>query len=600
MIQAKYVRLYVQTGNAVNVWEWISSSRLLANEIIGGQLEITDQLSDAPLIKVTASSVDRLKLGKIGANYGIEGYDASGNSIFELTDNATKISNWNITPKYLYSLSSGTPNSSPVGGLVLNASENSIQGYNSGGTKIFEAIYSGTNEGDFYVGDYNATKPGIFYDHSASTLNMIGNLLVKNGGNIRVNDGGYVYLDSYNSATPSHLYFWGGSHGADQYIDQGAGYFKVYPLINKKTGIDIGYTSDTWKLVRMYGKSVAIWGYNASIAGYSTLLLDTTSLQFTNKDASLNHYKIYFTGKDLYSQTYNDISGDIYPINLGTPLSPWGSGYFKGSITASSLNVNGGNIKTSSGDLAIAPAGNLILNADVSVKGTGAPSILRMKDSDDNMDGAIYANSGQVGILDSDLDWAYQVINDDAHYWYITASLKMMLDPNQLQLGAGVNLTNASGDLAVTPAGSLILNPPLSLHLNPTTANIYSVSDYCVETFRGAGGVSSAYTTFFRLTQNSGTYKQFMIEVIGVMQYAGSYDNGHIYARYSVYSGADTTLAIEDTYEDLGTDVTSHFQGTIDSNNFVLQYKSNGSNVSEVNVKIKIVGTTADFTIGSS
>lgn len=85
---AKYAKLYVESGSSVSVYEWINSTYFTAHEIITGDLTITDQLASAPLIKVTASAVDRIKIGNFESTYyGIAGYNGSSQKIFELSDN---------------------------------------------------------------------------------------------------------------------------------------------------------------------------------------------------------------------------------------------------------------------------------------------------------------------------------------------------------------------------------------------------------------------------------------------------------------------------------------------------------------------------------
>jgi hypothetical protein len=95
--QAKYARLYIESGNNVSIYEWIPSTYFSAHEIVTGTLEITDQLSDAPLIEVKADSIRRLAIGKFsGDAYGLAGYDASGNKVFELSEIQNLVGGWEI------------------------------------------------------------------------------------------------------------------------------------------------------------------------------------------------------------------------------------------------------------------------------------------------------------------------------------------------------------------------------------------------------------------------------------------------------------------------------------------------------------------------
>ena len=97
VFQAKFVRLYVESGQSTTVYEWIPSTRLVAHEIISGTLDLTDELSSAPLIRVTKSSVDRLKVGNFtGSTYGIVGFDSSSATIFELSDARRNIGGWDF------------------------------------------------------------------------------------------------------------------------------------------------------------------------------------------------------------------------------------------------------------------------------------------------------------------------------------------------------------------------------------------------------------------------------------------------------------------------------------------------------------------------
>lgn len=54
------------------------------------------------------------------SNWGIEGYDASSNLIFQL-GSTNKIAGWTLNDQHIYKLTSGTPTSSPVYGLTISA-----------------------------------------------------------------------------------------------------------------------------------------------------------------------------------------------------------------------------------------------------------------------------------------------------------------------------------------------------------------------------------------------------------------------------------------------------------------------------------------------
>lgn len=103
-IETKYIRLYVETGSNVNIYEWRPSTYFTAHEIVSGELELSASLSDAPLLKVVKDQVDRIKIGNItGAVYGIAGYNDSAATIFEISDNKLDLSGWTLTSSTLSS-----------------------------------------------------------------------------------------------------------------------------------------------------------------------------------------------------------------------------------------------------------------------------------------------------------------------------------------------------------------------------------------------------------------------------------------------------------------------------------------------------------------
>lgn len=133
IVQAKYIRLYVQSGSNVRVYEFKPSTFFTAHEIISGELHITDQLSDAPKIRVTKSGVDRVKVGNLnGSVYGIAGYDSTATKIFELSNARQNLAGWDFTATHF------TKNN-----VTISSNGNITLG--SGGDLILEA---------------NATTPG--------------------------------------------------------------------------------------------------------------------------------------------------------------------------------------------------------------------------------------------------------------------------------------------------------------------------------------------------------------------------------------------------------------------------------------------------------
>ncbi len=65
LFEAKYARLYIASGDAVTIHEWICSSYFSANEIISGRMEITDELDDSPMITVRKSGAEKLRIGNL-------------------------------------------------------------------------------------------------------------------------------------------------------------------------------------------------------------------------------------------------------------------------------------------------------------------------------------------------------------------------------------------------------------------------------------------------------------------------------------------------------------------------------------------------------
>ncbi len=65
LFEAKYARLYIASGDAVTIHEWICSSYFSANEIISGRIEITDELDDSPMLTVRKSGAEKLRIGNL-------------------------------------------------------------------------------------------------------------------------------------------------------------------------------------------------------------------------------------------------------------------------------------------------------------------------------------------------------------------------------------------------------------------------------------------------------------------------------------------------------------------------------------------------------
>jgi len=85
LIQAKYVRLYVDDSDNFTIHEFKPSTQLIADEIVTGSLEIRDDFGSPPILKVIVSDSERIRIGQLETdNYGIRGWDDSANLLFEL------------------------------------------------------------------------------------------------------------------------------------------------------------------------------------------------------------------------------------------------------------------------------------------------------------------------------------------------------------------------------------------------------------------------------------------------------------------------------------------------------------------------------------
>ena len=183
--QAKYVRVYIKEGDNVTVYEWTPSTFFTANEIVAGELLISDKLSDSPWIRVQAAGVDRVKLGKVGSYYGLYGYNASGEKIFELSDDLQKVGGWTFTDSTLSCVASGE-------GLILDAANKIIKSQNY----VSGTMGSGFNISSDLIEVGNISARGLFKCtvFEKETVNAV-------GGNLLVTDSDV--LDSDMSALDS-------------------------------------------------------------------------------------------------------------------------------------------------------------------------------------------------------------------------------------------------------------------------------------------------------------------------------------------------------------------------------------------------------------
>ncbi|MBN2299471.1 MAG: hypothetical protein JXM72_12795 [Deltaproteobacteria bacterium] len=119
---------------------------------------------------------------------GLTGYDSVLGTTFKIPTNgdAPEFSSGVIKESEYQIYTSGviktaaTPATS--GGLLINNTK--LIAYDDTPTKFLEFIYSGTDKGDVYIGDYDNDNSGLKYDHSAGTLNYRGDVSIDSGGDI--------------------------------------------------------------------------------------------------------------------------------------------------------------------------------------------------------------------------------------------------------------------------------------------------------------------------------------------------------------------------------------------------------------------------------
>jgi hypothetical protein len=111
MFEASYVRMYVDSdAGSLQLHEFHPSTYFVADEIISGVLDITDDFLNKPLIRVRKRNdaeiqTTRLQIGEYwydtSDRMGIIGYDSDSSRVFELSDADLFIGGWTITPSSL-------------------------------------------------------------------------------------------------------------------------------------------------------------------------------------------------------------------------------------------------------------------------------------------------------------------------------------------------------------------------------------------------------------------------------------------------------------------------------------------------------------------
>ena len=182
-----------------------------------------------------------------------------------------------------------------------------------------------------------------------------------------------------------------------------------------------------------------------------------------NNPTSLNELSSYYSLsiKNRASGSYLNFAGDSTHTSLQATDG-------EGSATAKILNLNpyGGNV----GIGTTSPSAKLEINGgawntSLIIKGSGSSEGIVFKDSDNNVDGYIYAYNTAIGFLDDDADWAIKHTTDTSTEFLISNSTRMMITSAG---NVGIGTTSPSGD-GLTGSASPALEisgtyPVLQLH----------------------------------------------------------------------------------------------------------------------------------------
>lgn len=189
-VQIRYVRMYVgfETGEEFDVYEFRPSVFVSANEIVSGTLLITDQLATSPVISVRKGGITRLTLGNFtSSNYGLVGYNDTGDLIFELSDRQQIIAGWQFTNTLLRSSASGAR-------IELNPGKSRISIFDSVNEKVamgyLDGLPKNDGTGNWGSGDYG------FWARNGDTLRIDGSGEYLNGDWVIKHDASYLVTDA--------------------------------------------------------------------------------------------------------------------------------------------------------------------------------------------------------------------------------------------------------------------------------------------------------------------------------------------------------------------------------------------------------------------
>jgi len=129
-----------------------------------------------PSIKLYEGAQKRVEIGDIGAStYGIAFYTPGGATslIIDASHNTITEMEYEI---YTSGIIRTNANVAASGGWSVD--KDHMIAYTNAPLKVFEVVFSGSDWGDFYVGDYANGNSGLFYDRSVPELYFAGNLTV--------------------------------------------------------------------------------------------------------------------------------------------------------------------------------------------------------------------------------------------------------------------------------------------------------------------------------------------------------------------------------------------------------------------------------------
>jgi len=132
--------------------------------------------------------------------------------------------------------------------------------------------------------------------------------------------------------------------------------------------------------------------------------------------------EIYHDGNNSYVKDTGD--GDLYLMGADEVLirSATNENMIK-AVANAQVNLYYDNALK----LATSAAG-VTVTGDLLVKSAGANASIKLTDSDNNVDGYVYATGGDVGFLDDDGNWAYRIDTDTNHKWMINDATEMLLE----------------------------------------------------------------------------------------------------------------------------------------------------------------------------